>query len=405
MLESIAPALAAEATVPDPTRYPMALAHFPKGQRVVVTEFADDPASAIERHLQLIEQPAPNPDQLKPGEVLLRVRSAAVAWVDLLMTSGQYQHMPQPPYTPGMEFAGDVLAVGAGVAPAQVAVGDRVFADFMQVGPRSLGDYQHASGFATYAVLPASAVLRIPEGFSYDEACNLLGNYETAYHALITRGQLQPGESVLITGASGATGLAAVQMAKLLGASTVIATGRSDAKLAAVKAAGADHVINTRTDDSGAIPRFRDEVKALTGGRGVDLVYDAVGGDTTVECLRAMAFGGRLLIIGWTSTPDVARGRGQRGAPKANQMPTNILQMKSLSVMGSPAVIAVKENPAIRSPRVAQILQWVAEGKLRPHISHRFPLADFRDALRALARRRTGRMRAESLNGSQANHG
>lgn len=358
----------------------MTSSFLPAGHRVVVTEFAEDPASAIEHHLQLTEQPAPDPAQLKPGEVLLRIRSAAVAWVDLLMTSGQYQHMPHPPYTPGMEFAGDVLAVGTDVSPAQVAVGDRVFADFMQVGPRSLGDYQHASGFATYAVLPAEAVYRIPDGLSYDEACNLLGNYETAYHALITRGQLQPGESVLITGASGATGLAAVQMAKLLGAK-VIATGRSDAKLAAVQAAGADHVINTRTDESGAIPRFRDEVKALTGGRGVDLVYDAVGGDTTLECLRAMAFGGRLLIVGWTSTPDVARGRGQRGAPKANQVPTNILQMKSLSVMGSPAVIAVKENPAIRPPRVAQILQWVNEGKLRPHISHRFPLTAFREAM------------------------
>lgn len=363
----------------------------PPGQQVLVTEFADDPVSAIEQHLQLVEQAPPDPAQLKPNEILVRIRSAAVAWVDLLMTSGQYQHMPEPPYTPGMEYSGDVLAVGSDVAPSQIAVGDRVFADFMQVGPRSYDGYQKASGYATYAVLPAHAAFRIPDGFSYDEACNLLGNYETAYHCLITRGQLQAGETVLITGASGSTGMAAVQVAKLLGA-TVIATGRSDEKLALVREMGADHVVNTRAEEGGGVRRFRDDVKALTGGRGVDVVYDTVGGDTSLECLRTMAFGGRLLIVGWTSTPDVARGRGQRGAPNANQLPTNIIQMKSLTIMGSPAVIAVKQNPSLRPPRVAQILQWVAEGKIRPPISHRFPLAAFREAMLA-------RWRGEVLGG------
>lgn len=355
----------------------------PPGQQVLVTEFAEDPMAALERHLTLAEQPAPDPASLRPGEILLRIRSAAVAWVDLLMTSGQYQHMPQPPYTPGMEYSGDVLATAPDVDPARVAVGDRVFADFMQVGPRSYDAYQKASGYATYAVLPAAAVFRIPDGFSYDEACNLLGNYETAYHCLVTRGQLQAGETVLITGASGSTGLAAVQVAKLLGA-TVIATGRSDEKLARVRELGADHVINTRAEDGASgVRRFRDEAKALTGGRGVDVVYDAVGGETSIECLRAMAFGGRFLIVGWTSTPDVARGKGQRGAPNANQLPTNILQMKSLTVMGCPAVIAVAQNPALRPPRVAQILQWVAEGRIRPHVSHRYALSEFREAMLA----------------------
>lgn len=357
----------------------MSFSPLPDGQRVLVTEFADDPLSALEHHMHLAPQPAPDPAALRPGEILMRIRSAGVAWVDLLMTSGQYQHMPHPPYTPGMEYAGEVLAVAPGVT--RVAVGQRVFADFMQVGPRSHGDYQQASGFATYAVLPASAVFPIPEGFSFDEACNLLGNWETAYHCLVVRGQVQAGETVLITGASGSTGLAAVQLAKLLGA-TVIATGRSDAKLAEVKALGADHVVNTRGEDGG-VRRFRDEVKALTGGRGVDVVYDAVGGDTSVECLRAMAFGGRLLIVGWTSTPDVARGKGQRGAPKANQLPTNILQMKSLTVMGCPAVIAVAHNPALRPQRLAQIFGWVAQGRIRPQVSHRYPLADFKAAMRA----------------------
>ncbi len=348
----------------------------------MVSEFAEDPLDAIANFIHLEPMPAPDPATLRPHELLLAVRSVAVSWVDLLMTSGQYQHMPKPPYTPGMEYSGEVVAAGAAVDPARVAVGDGVLVDFFQVGPRSYGDYQASGGFASYAVVPQEAVHRIPQGFSFDQACCLLGNYETAYHCLVVRGQLQPGETILINGASGSTGMAAVQMAKLLGA-TVIATGRSDAKLAEVKAHGADHVINARhPDDPAGVRSFREEVKALTGGQGVDVVYDAVGGATSLESLRSMAFGGRFLIVGWTSTPNVARGKGQRGAPNANQLPTNIIQMKSLSVLGSPAVIAVAKNPALRTERLAKIWQWVEEGKILPHISHVLPLAEFKQALR-----------------------
>jgi NADPH2:quinone reductase len=359
----------------------MSSSSLPAGQKVVVSEYAENPVSAIEQHMQLLEQAAPDPAALRPGEILLRVRSCAVSWVDLLMTSGQYQHMAPLPYTPGLEYSGDVLATGPGVDPSRVAVGDRVTVDFMLAGPRSYGDYQQAGGFATYAVVPASAVHPIPAHLSYDEACNVLGGYETAYHCLITRGQLQPGETVLITGASGATGLAAVQLAKLIGAK-VIATGRSDDKLAALARMGADHTINT-AEPGGGVRRFRDEVKAYTQGRGVDVVYDTVGGDTSLECLRAMAFGGRFLIVGWTSTPDVARGRGLRGAPRANQLPTNIIQMKSLTIMGSPAVIAAHREPALRAERLARILDWVRQGRLRPHVSQRYALQDFRTAMLA----------------------
>ncbi len=356
----------------------------PAGQRVLVSEFADKPMDAVAHHMALQPMPAPDPARLGPDEVLVAIRSAAVSWVDLLMTSGQYQHMPRPPYCPGMEYSGTVEAVGAAVDPARVAVGDRVLADFMQVGARSGGAYQGAGGFASYAVIPQQAAYRIPDGLSFDEACCLLGNYETAWHCLVARGQLRAGESVLILGASGSTGMAAVQMAKLLGA-TVIAAGRSDAKLSVVQAHGADHVVNIRGTeaDAGGVRRFRDEVKALAGGKGVDLVYDAVGGPTTLEAMRAMAFGGRLLIVGWTSTPDVARGKGQRGAPNANMLPTNIMQMKSLTVMGCPAVIAVAHDPSLRPERLARIWQWVDEGRIRPHVSHRFPLAQFRQAMRA----------------------
>jgi len=353
------------------------------GKRVLVQEFGETPVEAIEKFMALADMDAPDPASLKPDEVLVSIKSAAVAWVDLLMTSGQYQHMATPPYCPGMEYSGVLAATGSAVDPNELAVDDHAFADFMQVGPRSSGEYRAASGFASYAVVPARALRRNPPGYSFDEACNLLGNYETAWHCLIARGQLQAGETVLINGASGSTGMAAVQVAKLLGA-TVIASGRSDTKLAQVKAHGADHVINAANPDGApGVRRFRDEVKDLTGGRGVDMVYDAVGGDTSLECLRAAAFGARFLIVGWTSTPFVARGRGQRGAPNANQLPTNLIQMKGLTVMGCPAVISVAQDPSIRPPRVAKILEWAAAGKIRPPISHAYPLADFRTAMLA----------------------
>jgi len=357
--------------------------HLPPGHQVLVSAFAESPPEAIEHAMELVEVPAPDPRMLSDDEVIVAIRSASVGWVDLLMTSGQYQHMPSPPYCPGIEYAGEAVWVGAGVEPACCRPGDRVIVDFMAVGPRSSGSYQRAGGFATYAVVPKRAIHRIPEGLSYDQGCNLLGAYETAHHCLVTRGQLRAGETVLVTGAAGATGLAAVQMAKLLGA-TVIGTGRSDAKLAVVKAQGADHVINSRGPDAAnPVARFRDEVKALTGGRGVDLVYDTVGGEVSLESLRCTAFGARFVIVGWTSTPDVARGRGLRGAPKANQLPTNLIQMKGLSVLGSPAVISVAHDPALRPPRLAQVLQWASEGRIRPHVSHAFALARFRDAMRA----------------------
>ncbi len=353
------------------------------GQQVLVSAFADNPQDGIDRNVALHTMPAPDPACLKDNEIIVTIKAAAVTWVDLLMTSGQYQHMPNPPYCPGMEYSGVVAAVGKTVDASRLAVGDRVMADFMLVGARSGGAYQAAGGFASYAVIPQQAAHRIPDGFSFDEACCLLGNYETAYHCLVVRGQLQAGESVLILGASGSTGMAAVQMAKLLGA-TVIAAGRSDDKLAIVKAHGADHVVNTRAaPGEGGTRRFRDEVKALTGGKGVDVVYDAVGGDTSLEAMRCTAFGGRFLIVGWTSTPDVARGKGQRGAPNANLLPTNIMQMKSLTVMGCPAVIAVSHNPALRDERLARIMEWVAQGKIRPYISHRFPIAQFKEAMQA----------------------
>ena len=287
----------------------------PVGRRVVVTELGETPTDAIDRYLSIEPMPAPDTAALGPTDVLVSVESASVGWVDLLMTSGQYQHLPKPPYCPGLEYAGRVAWTGPQVDRRALAIGDAVYVDGFLAGPRSLGAYRSWGGFASYAVAPDIAVRKVPTGWSLDEACNLLGNYETAYHCLVARGRLAKGETVLVHGASGSTGLAAVQMAKVLGAK-VIATGRSDAKLAVVKAAGADHVINTR-GEAGALRSFKDEVKALTGGKGVEVVYDGVGGDISIESLRCVAFGARFLIVGWAATPFVARGKGERGAPNA----------------------------------------------------------------------------------------
>jgi NADPH2:quinone reductase len=327
------------------------------GQRVVIRELGKTPLDAIERCAALEPMEVPEPG---PGEVVVAIRAASVGWVDLIMASGQYQHVPTPPYTPGLEYAG-VVERGAS------RIGERVIVDPFVAGPRSHGAYRGAGGFATHAVVPADALYPIPGDLSFDQACNLLGSYETAYHCLIARGRLAAGETVLVLGASGATGLAAVHLAKLVGA-RVIATGRSAAKLEVVKGQGADHVI------AGA---FRDEVKAITGGAGVDVVYDCVGGEASVEAMRCVRFGARFLIVGWASTPFAAR------TANPNQLPTNLIMMKGLDVLGCPAVISTLHDPSLRPARVAQILAWAAAGQLRPYVSHGFALAEFAQALRA----------------------
>lgn len=345
------------------------------GQRVVVKELYESPAEALERGFVLEDAPPIDAAAIGPREVLVRVRSAAVGWVDLLMSSGQYQHMAEPPYVPGLESTGEVLAIGADVSERKA--GERVIVDGFLAGPRSLGAYRSQGSFQSHVVVPEDAVHPLPDTLTFDQGAALLSAYETAYHCLVARGRLSAGETVLVLGASGSTGLSAVELAKLLGAK-VIAVGRSPEKLAVVKAQGADHVITTAPGVS-----LRDEVKRLTGGAGVDVVYDAVGGELSREALRCVRFGARFLIVGWASTPAVAKGKGERGAPNANQLPTNLVMMKQLDVLGCPTAIATVMDPSIRPPRLAAVLEWARAGKLAPHVSHRFPLSEARAALRA----------------------
>ena len=330
------------------------------GQRVVIDALGKTPMEAIREHARLVAQEPPDPATLGPADVIVDVASGSVGWVDLIMAAGQYQHLPQPPYTPGLEYAGTVRWAGR---EASFTVGARVLVDPFLAGPRSSGAYRGYGGFASYAVAPAGALHPIPGALTFDQACNLLGNYETAYHCLIARGRLAAGETVLIHGASGSVGLAAVHVAKLVGA-TVIATGRNPDKLAIVKAQGADHTIATTN--------LRDDVKALTGGKGVDVVYDGVGGQVSVDSLRCVKFGARFLIVGWAATP------GQ-----INQLPTNLIMMKGLDVLGCPTAISTVVDPTIRHARLAQVLAWASAGQLVPLVSRAFPLAEFATALEA----------------------
>jgi len=352
-------------------------------KRIMLPEYAASQEDAVNRVLQLVEMDEPDPASLGPHDVIVAVKSASVSFVDLLMMSGQYQHMVPLPCTPGMEYAGVVTAVGKEVDAQRLKVGDAVYSDIMLTGPRSKGAYQANGGWASFAIAPDYALQRVPAGFSFDQACNFLYGYETAHYALITRGKIQPGETVLINGASGATGMAGVQVAKILGAQ-VIATGRSRSKLELVKSFGADHVIDTSDPDNpNAVRRFRDEVKALTGGEGAHMVYDTVGGALSEECMRSLRFAGRHVIVGWAGNTNVAKGYGQRGSDNADRLPTNIIQMKGLYVMGSPMAMHAQRDMSTRTERVKDINAWAAEGRITPYVSHTAPLDNFREAMRA----------------------
>ncbi len=306
-------------------------------------------ARPLEAPVAVEDQPMPEPG---PGEAVVEVRAANVNWVDVLMTSGQYQHVPEPPYTPGLEYAGVV------VRSERLPVGTPVLADGLATGPRSLGAHRRWGGFATWALAPVEALIPLPDGFSFEEGACFLGGAETAWHALVVRARLAAGETALVLGATGSTGLAAVQLAHRLGAK-VIALGRSAEKLEVARRLGADRVV---TD--------------LEGVEKVDVVYDAVGGELSVRALRACAFGARFVLVGWAGTPLV----GRAGVPP-NVLPTNLVLMKQIDVLGSAAAIAAHRDPALRADRRARVL--ASASALRPHVGAVFPFDRLDEALRA----------------------
>ncbi len=300
--------------------------------KALVCHALSDDLSGVE--LRDVATPAPG-----PGEVLIRVRAASVNFPDILICQGKYQLRLEPPFTPGMDASGEVAALGNGVTGFEI--GDAV------CGGTRFG------GFAEYARVAAAGVRAKPDNFSHQQAAAYPAAYLTAYVSLVRRGNLQPGETLLVHGASGGVGMAAVQVGKILGA-TVIATGGSDEKLAQVKAFGADHVFNT-TDG------FRSQVKDLTGGRGADVIFDPVGGDIFDESVRCIAFDGRLLVIGFTS------GRIANVA-------TNMPLIKGFSVVGVRAGEYGRQFPDRGAENIAKIWQWASDGKTDPHIHTVLPL-------------------------------
>ena len=289
---------------------------------------------------------------LKPGEVRVAVHAAGINFPDILMAAGEYQLKPELPFTPGVEAAGEVTEVN-GVAG--FAVGDRVIVKM-----------RHGA-YADEAVVAPSQLTPLPSSFDYAEGATFLAAHGTAYHALFDRGQLQRGEVLLVHGAGGGVGLAAVEIGKLLGA-TVIAAASSEEKLAVARAKGADHGVLYGREP------FRDAVKRITDGRGADVVFDPVGGAVFEDSLRCIAWGARILLIGFTGGIGLAR--------------TNLLMIKGASVLGVRAGEAVRKNPALGEVRIEALLQWAGEGKIRPHISHRLPLQDYAQAMRLLTDRK-----------------
>jgi NADPH2:quinone reductase len=286
------------------------------------------------------------------GEVRIRIRAVSLNFPDILLCQGKYQLKLEPPFTPGMDIAGEIDAAGEGV-------------DDFVVGEAVVGGMRFG-GFAEFAVVSTEGLQKKPTHLSFAEAAAYQVAYLTAYVALVRRGNLQAGETLLVHGASGGVGMAAVDIGKFLGA-TVIATGGSDDKLQHVLAYGADHVINTAHG-------FRDEVKALTGGRGADVIYDPVGGDIFDESTRCINFDGRLLIIGFTS------GR-------IASVPTNIPLIKGFSVMGVRAGEYGRQFPEKGAENLQIIWDWVREGKTRPYVHTELPLSQSVEGFRMLQQR------------------
>jgi NADPH2:quinone reductase len=300
--------------------------------------------------LVLEEVPSPEPG---PGEAVVSVKAAGVNFPDVLIIQDKYQVKPPLPFSPGSEMAGLVKAVGDGVT--HVKPGDAV------MGVTTYG------AFAEEVKTEARRLLPIPAGMDFPTAASFILTYATSDHALRDRGALKAGETLLVLGASGGVGIAAVEIGKALGA-VVIACASSDDKLAVCREHGADAGINYTTED------LRERIKALTGGKGPDVVYDPVGGAYTEPALRSIAWRGRLLVVGFA-------------AGEIPKIPLNLTLLKGCSIVGVFWGDFTRREPENFAKEMQQLTRWFAEGRLRPHISRTFPLARAADALAMMAGR------------------
>lgn len=293
------------------------------------------------------------------GELAIDIMAAGVNFPDVLIIQNKYQFKPALPFTPGNELAGVVRAVGDGVQG--FAAGDRVFA-FVPQG-----------AFAQQIAVPASSVMKIPDSMDFDTAAALTLTYGTSHHAVADRAQLKAGETLLVLGAAGGVGLAAIEIGKALGA-RVIAAASTDEKLAICREHGADDTINYSTED------LREGIKRTTDGKGPDVIYDPVGGGYTEPAFRSIAWRGRYLVIGF------ANGE----IPK---LPLNLPLLKGASLVGVFWGDFARREPAANAAGMQELMRWHAEGKVRPHISATYALAQTPQALIDMASRKvTGKI-------------
>lgn len=288
-----------------------------------------------------------------PGEAVVRVKAAALNFFDTLIIAGKYQTRPAMPFSPAAEFAGVIESVAPGVTA--VKAGDRVLA------------YVGYGAAREKIAVKADRLIPLPDGLDFDRAAGLCVTYGTTMHALKDRAELRPGETLAVLGASGGTGLAAIEIGKLMGA-RIIACASSDEKLTFAKKHGADDVINYATGD------LKEALRGATGGKGVDVIYDPVGGPYAEVALRSIAWGGRFLVIGFAA-----------GAiPK---IPLNLPLLKSCAIVGVFWGSFVERDPEGHRANVMQILDWCAQGKLSSHVHATYPLGDAPAALKAIAAR------------------
>jgi len=295
----------------------------------------------------------PDPPPPPEGQIQVRIRARGVQYVDVLMLAGKYQFRPEPPFIPGGEAAGDVVAVGPGVTAFKV--GDRVMSRHQLGACAELGNAR------------ADVCDLVPDGMTLEAAGVFRGAYSTAYHALLQRGRMIAGEWVLVHGAAGGIGIAAIQVAKLFGA-RVIATASTEEKRGACIEEGADHAIDYRGG-------FVDQVKELTGGKGVDIVYDPIGDKVADESLRCLAWGGRLLILGFLG-----------GGP--TNIRSNYLLIKGIDAIGVRIGGLNEADPALAIANMKVLTDLAGQGKLKPRISHRFRLDEAAEALQVVIDRK-----------------
>jgi len=295
------------------------------------------------------------PPILSDGEVRIDVHATGLNFADTLLLKGEYQVKPELPFSPGLEIAGEVIECAPGVDRCNP--GDRVMA---------MVDY---GGFAEEAVASADRVHVIPDNVDYVTAAGFPVAYGTSHLGLKYRARLADGETLLVNGAAGGVGLTAVEIGKRMGAE-VIATAGGAEKLEVPRQYGADHLIDYRAED------IRARVRDITGGRGVDVVYDPVGGYAFEASLRSTALGGRILVIGFASGT-------------VPQVPANILLVKNITLLGYYWGQYLKLNPALMAESFEELLTWLGAGELKPHVSHTFGLEDAAQALDALASRRS----------------